>query len=143
MSSAGVGMGAFFEVDRRGGRRGAQRPVAVGVELGQLAVDVDGVDAVEVDVLVVAGPQVGHDLAVDRSAAAAQRRDGQPEVLGGPGDDRVGGQRQAPHLLGLLLVAAPPQRPFAGVGQLAAQRVQVLALVELAGDAPPVVSSTR
>src|SRR6266536_3775478 len=50
---------------RGGGCRGAQRPVAVGVELGQLPVDVDGVGAVEVDVLVVARPQVRQDLLVD------------------------------------------------------------------------------
>lgn len=40
------------------GRREAQRPVAVGVELGQLAVDADDVRAVEVHVLIVARPDV-------------------------------------------------------------------------------------
>ncbi|MGH3192539.1 MAG: hypothetical protein ACRDOL_35890, partial [Streptosporangiaceae bacterium] len=43
-----------------------------------------------------------------------------------------------PHLLGLLLVVAAPQRALAGVSQAAAQRVQVLALVQLPGDPPPV-----
>jgi hypothetical protein len=33
-------------------------------------------------------------------------------------------------------VVAAPDGAFAGVGQVAAQRVQVLALVELAADAP-------
>lgn len=35
-------------------------------------------------------------------------------------------------------MVAPTQRALAGVGQAAAQRVQVLALVELAGYPPPV-----
>jgi hypothetical protein len=49
----------------------------------------------------------------------------------------AGGHRQAPHLLGLLLVVRAPDRTLAGVGEFPAQAVQVLALVELPGDAPP------
>jgi hypothetical protein len=66
----------------------------------------------------------------------ARRRggDGEAVVLGGPGDDRVGGQGQAPHLLGLLLVVPAPDGTLAGVGESAAEGVQVLALVELPGD---------
>jgi hypothetical protein len=59
---------------RTGGRqfrRGAQRPVPVGVELGQLAVDVDRVGVAEVDVLVVGRPDVGEDFVVDPPAASA------------------------------------------------------------------------
>jgi hypothetical protein len=49
--------------------------VPVGVELGQFAGEVDGVAAaVEVDVLVVGGPDVGEDLVVDLSAGAAIAR---------------------------------------------------------------------
>jgi hypothetical protein len=57
------------------GRPGqAQRPVAVGVELGQLAVDIDRVGAVEVDVLMVSWPDVGKDFVVDAPAVAATPR---------------------------------------------------------------------
>ena len=52
----------------------AQRPVAVGVELGELAVDVDGVGAVEVDVLVVGRPDVGQDRVVDVAARRGAAR---------------------------------------------------------------------
>jgi len=119
-------------------RRHPQRPVAVGVEAGELGVDVDGVGAVEVYVLVVAGPDVGEHLLVDPTAGVAQRGDGQAVVLRHPAHDGVGGQGQTPHLFGLLLVMAPPQRALVGVGQRAAQRVQVLALVQLPPDASPI-----
>ena len=46
------------------GAGGTQRPVPVGAELGGLAVDVDGVGAVEVDVLVVGRPDVGEHRVV-------------------------------------------------------------------------------
>src|SRR5258708_24995157 len=47
-------------------------------------------------------------------------------------------QGQAPHLLGLLLVVPAAERPFPGVGERTLERVQVLALVQLAADSPPV-----
>jgi hypothetical protein len=50
-------------------RSGPQWPVAVGVEGGELAVDVDGDGAEEVDVLVVAGPDAGQRLVVGQSAS--------------------------------------------------------------------------
>jgi len=81
---------------------------------------------------------VREDLVVDAPAGAAQGGDGEAVVLGGPNDDRVGGEGQAPHLLGLLLVVPAPDGTLAGVGESAAEGVQVLALVELPGDAPPV-----
>lgn len=56
---------------RRGGLGQAQRPVAVGVELGEFTVDVDRVGAVEVDVLVVGRPDVRQDLVVDLPVVAA------------------------------------------------------------------------
>jgi hypothetical protein len=43
---------------------------------GQFCVDVDGVGAVQVHVLVVGGPDVGEHLVVDRPAGAAQGGDG-------------------------------------------------------------------
>jgi hypothetical protein len=48
----------------------------VGVEGGEFAVDVDGDGAVKVDVLVVAGPDVGQRLVVDPPAGGAQLGDG-------------------------------------------------------------------
>src|SRR6266566_5951104 len=120
------------------GRGAAQRTIAVGAEFGELAGDVDGVGAVEVDVLVVGRPDVGQDGVVDVAAGAAQRGDGQAVVLGGPGHHRVGREGQAPHLLGLLLVARAADRAFPGVGEHPLEGVDVLALVELPADPAPV-----
>jgi hypothetical protein len=78
------------------------------------------------------------DLVVDAASLLPQGADGQAVVLRRPADDRVGRQREAPHLLGLLLVVAPAQRALTGVGEAAAQGVQVLALVQLPGDASPI-----
>jgi len=60
---------------------------------------------------------VRQDLVVDVAAGLAQGGDTEAVVLRGPADDRVGGHREAPHLLGLLLVVPAPDRAFAGVGQ--------------------------
>jgi len=65
---------------RRGG--GAERTVAVGVEPGELAVDVDGVAAVEVHVLVVGGPDVSQHGVIDVPPRAPQGGDGQAVVSG-------------------------------------------------------------
>jgi hypothetical protein len=64
--------------------------------------------------------------------------DGQAVVLGGPGDHRVGDHGQAPGLLGLLLEVPGPDRAFVAVEQVAFEGVQRFALVELAGDLPPI-----
>jgi hypothetical protein len=69
----------------------AQGPVAVGVELGELAGDINGVGAVEVDVLVVGGPDVGQHGVIDVPPGTPERGDGQAVVLGRPGDHCVGG----------------------------------------------------
>jgi hypothetical protein len=90
-------------------------PVAVGVELGELAVDVDGVGAVEVHVLVVGGPDVRQHFVVDLAAFSAKGTDGQAVVLRRPTHDGVGGQGQAPHLLRLLFVVAPAQQRVPGL----------------------------
>ena len=70
----------------------------------------------------------------DDHAPGAHFGDGAAVVLADPGDDRVGGDGQAPCLLGLLLGVVVSYRAFAGVEQVPAQRVEVLALVQLAGD---------
>jgi hypothetical protein len=81
---------------------------------------------------------VGHRWASTSSwirwATGAHFGDGAAVVLADPGDDRVGGDGQAPCLLGLLLGVVVSYRAFAGVEQVPAQRVDVLALVQLAGD---------
>jgi hypothetical protein len=64
-----------------------QRPVSVGVELGQFTVDVDGVSAVEVDVLVMVRPDV-HEASP--SIHLPQRR-GAATVGPWYSDDQAGG----------------------------------------------------
>jgi hypothetical protein len=81
---------------------------------------------------------VGEQLVVDVAAGAAQGGHTEAVVLDRPAHDGVGGRREAPHLLGLLLVVAPAQRALAGVGQRTAQGVQVLTLVELPDDPAPI-----
>jgi len=51
-------------VAHRAGAR-AQRPVVVGVEFGEFAVDVDGTGAVDVHVLVVGRPDMCQEFVVD------------------------------------------------------------------------------
>jgi len=53
-------------------------------------------------------------------------------------DDGVGGEGQAPHLLGLLLVVRAADRSLPGVGEHPLEGVDVLALVELPAYPPPV-----
>lgn len=64
---------------------------------------------------------------------------GQAEILGGPGADGVGRDGQTPRLFGLVLKVASADGAFVGVEHVAAQRVDALALVELAGDLAAVV----
>lgn len=81
------------------------------------AVDVDGVGAVEVDVLVVGRPDMCEYLVVDVSASPPEGDDDEAVVFGGPGDDGVGGQGQAPHLFGLLLMVPAADGTFASVDE--------------------------
>ncbi len=67
------------------------------------------------------------------------RHRGEPVILCGPGDYRVGGQGQAPRLLGLILELAGADHALVRVQQVPAQSVEGFALVELAGDLAPVV----
>lgn len=64
---------------------------------------------------------------------AAQRRDCQFVVIGGQGDDGVWPSERHTFNWSAARWAAP-QRALAGVGQAAAQRAQVLALLSLRGD---------
>lgn len=64
--------------------------------------------------------------------------EGDPEVGGVPAHDGVHHQRQAQGLTGLRLAGAAAHGAVVGEEQIPAQRVQALALVELAPEAPPV-----
>jgi hypothetical protein len=81
---------------------------------------------------------VREHLVVDMAAAAAQRLDGEPEVVRRPRDDGVRGQGETPRLLDLLLEVPGPDGVLVGVGQVALERVRGLALVELARDLAPI-----
>jgi hypothetical protein len=71
---------------------------------------------------------VGQGLVVDPPAGGAQLGDGQAVVLGNPGDDRVGDEGEAPGLFRLLVTAPAADGAFAGVEQVGARGVEVLAL---------------
>ena len=73
------------------------------------------------------------DIAVDGPSVAAQRGHAEAVVLGAPADESVGCQGQAPHLFILLLMVAA-DGALTGIREGAAQRLQILALVQLPGD---------
>ena len=96
--------------------------------------EVEGVVAVEVDVL-VSERRDPLDLAGrDELAGGEELVEDALDVDGVPGDDRVDDDRQAQRLVGLLLGRALADVAFVGVEDGAAERVQLLALVELAAD---------
>jgi hypothetical protein len=63
--------------------------------------------AVEVHVLVMGRPDLRQHLVVDLATVAAQRGDAEVVIFGRPAHDGVGGQGQAPHLLGIVLDSQP------------------------------------
>ena len=87
----------------------AEGSVAVGVESGEFVGDVDGVDAVEVDVFVVAWPDMPEVRGFDRMAGEFELSGGSGVVLGGPHDDGVRDQGEGPHLLGVIVVIVATQ----------------------------------
>jgi hypothetical protein len=109
--------------------------------LGEFSVDVDGDGAEQPDVLAPGRGDVGEEFVVDEASLVAELLDGQAEVLGGPGADGVGRDGQTPRLFSLVLKVAATDGAFVGVEHVAAQRVDALALVELAGDLAAVVLS--
>src|SRR6476619_2852431 len=108
----------------------AQRPVAGRAELGELGVDVDLDRAEEVDVVRMGRGDVGQHLVVDVPARGAHRLHREAVVLGRPGHDGVGDQRQSPRLFGLGLQLPGPHGALVGVEQVAFESVRGLALVE-------------
>jgi hypothetical protein len=76
-----------------------------GVEVGEFGVDVDGDGdgAEQADGVGLGRGYVDEQVEVDAAALSVQVVDSQPEILGRPSRDGVGGQGQTPCLLGLLL----------------------------------------
>ena len=97
--------------------------------------EVERVAAVEVDVLVGERGDVLDLAGGDELAGGAELVEDAAGVDGVPGDDRVDDDRQAQRLPSLLVGRALADVPFVCVEDGAAQRVQLLAFVELAADA--------
>lgn len=70
----------------------AKGAVAGGVELGEFVVDVDGDGADQPDGLGLGRGHVHQERVVDQPALETQLLDGQAEVFGHPGGDRVRGE---------------------------------------------------
>jgi hypothetical protein len=102
--------------------------VAFAAELG---VDVEGVGAVEVDVIMLGRGQVRRDLVGDLDAVCPQRVERVAEIGGGPQDTRVGDQSEAQCLVDLVIEMASLDVALMREEQIAPQRMQTLALVEL------------
>ena len=98
--------------------------------------DVEGVGAVEVDVVVLCGCEVRRGLVGDRGAVGAQRVERVAEIGRGPQHRGVGDQGEAQCLVDLVVEVAASDVALVGEEQVTAQRVQALALVELPPDSP-------
>jgi hypothetical protein len=96
--------------------------------------DVEGVGAIEVDVVVLRGCQVFGGRVGDRVAVGAQSVEGVAKVGGGPERRGVGDEGEAQRLVDLVVEVPSPDVALMGEEQVAAQSVQALALVELATD---------
>lgn len=111
----------------------------VGPSWASSGVDVDLDSAEEVDVLAVRRGDVSQDIVIDPAPGPAHLLDGEPVILCGPTDYRVGGKSEAPGLFGLVVELAGADRALVRVEQVAAQGVEGFAFVELAGYLAPVV----
>jgi len=99
---------------------------------------VDGDGRAEVDVLAVGRAEVGQHVVIDAATLAAHLLDREAVILCGPGNHSVRGQGETPGLLGLPVEVPRPDHALVRVEQIAAQRVQRLALVQLARDLAPI-----
>ena len=97
--------------------------------------EVEWVVAVGVDVLVGERGDVLDLAGCDQFAGGAEVVEDAAGVDGVPDDDRVDDDREAERLLGLLVRRALSDVAFAGVEDRPAERVRLLAFVELATDA--------
>jgi hypothetical protein len=91
--------------------------------------EVEGVVAVEMDVLVGEQRDVLDLAGRDQLAASAELVEDALGVDGVPDDDRVDDDREAERLLALLLGGPLANVAFVGVEDRAAKRVELLALV--------------
>ena len=71
----------------------------------------------------MAGGYEGQQVIADVAALVTELADGDAVVFGGPGDDSVGEQCQAPGLFGLVLQVGADDGVLLGVVQVPAQRV--------------------
>jgi len=92
--------------------------------------------AVEVDVVVLRRGQVCRGLVGDREAFGAQGVEGIREIGRCPEHCGVGDEGQAQRLVDLVVEMTSSDVSLVGEEQVAAQRVQAFALVQLAPNAP-------
>ena len=109
--------------------RHAEIIVALEDEFG---VEIEGIRAVEVGVVVLCRREVGGVLVVDIAPFRAEGIERVGEIGGGPQYAGVGDQREAQGLVDLVVEVPPSNLTLMGEEQVAAQRVQALALVQLA-----------
>jgi hypothetical protein len=72
----------------------------------EFLVDVEGVGALKVDVVVLRRRQVSGDLVCDLDAVGTQRVDRVAEIRGGPQHAGIGDQREAQRLVDLIIEEA-------------------------------------
>ena len=96
--------------------------------------DVEGVGAVEVDVILLCRCQVCRILVCEGVAVGTQRVERVADVGRGPQHRGVGDQRETERLIDLVIEVSPTDVSLVGEEQIAAQRVQPLALVQLPTD---------
>jgi len=100
----------------------------------QFCFEVEGVRAVEVDVVVLRRCQVRCVFVGDGVAVGTEGIERIAEVGGGPQDRSVGAESQAEGLIDLVIEVPAPDVALVGEEQVAAQGVQALALVQLSTD---------
>lgn len=115
----------------------AERAVAVD-QLEELGGDFEGEGAVETDVLVVGGRDVGQHLVVEMATTSGSSATAMPRYSAVQATTALVTHGQAQGLLGLVLVVAVTDLALVGVAEVPAQGVETLALVELTGDPPAV-----
>ncbi len=87
--------------------------------------------------VVLRGCQVRGRFVGDGVAVGAKRVERVAEVGRGPQHGGVGDQGQAERLVDLVVEVAAPDVPLVGEEEVAAQRVQAFALVQLSADPAP------
>ena len=112
------------------GREKSVRALEAVMKEDKEGVDVEGVRAVEVDVVVLGRREVSGELVGEREALGAHRVESVGEVGGSPQHGGVGDKGQAERLVDLVVQVAAADVALVGEEQVAAQGVQALALIE-------------